>query len=306
MIPDYAVAAFYKFTRLDAPADLRPGLLGALGELGATGTVLLAGEGINGTLSMPTGAFDEVACVLRAVPGCADLDLRRSTSAGPAFRRLKVRLKREIVRMGVEAADPTCLVGNYVAPQDWNALISDPATLVVDTRNTYEVALGTFHRAVDPGTDSFTAFPGWLDAQVRETAPRRLAMFCTGGIRCEKATSYARLVGLGSVHHLKGGILAYLETVPQEESLWQGECFVFDERVSLVHGLETGRAVMCRACKFPVSAEGQAHPHYQPGLSCPSCHDQTTPAQKARFAERQLQMDLARARGEIHLAIDGQ
>jgi UPF0176 protein len=304
MRAEFAVAAFYKFTRLDDPGALREPLLGALAELDARGTVLLAREGVNGTLSMPPGAWNDAIAALRGLPGCDDLSVRRSRSEGQAFRRLKVRLKEEIVRMGIAAADPTCAVGDYVAPADWNALISDRETLVIDTRNAYEVALGTFAHAIDPNTDSFTAFPTWLDEHVARATPKRIAMFCTGGIRCEKATSYAKMVGLERVHHLKGGILAYLESVPAEDSLWRGECFVFDERVSLTHGLETGRAVMCRACKFPVSEHDQTHHHYKAGISCPNCFDATSPEQKARFAERQRQIERAEAEGRAHLAGD--
>ena len=297
----HAVAAFYQFTPLDDLPALQSWLLAELAALNVRGSVLLADEGINGTLSMPHASYDAVLDVLRAVPGCAGLRAKRSSSEGHAFRRLKVRLKREIVTLGVEGVDPNETVGTYVSPEDWNALISDPDTFVIDTRNDYEVEQGTFEGAENPGTDTFGEFPDWFQRAVEARKPKRIAMFCTGGIRCEKATSYAKQTGLDDVYHLDGGILAYLEAVPEPESLWRGECFVFDERVSLTHGLDQGVAVICRACKFPVSADAQAHPHYIPGVSCPHCHDRTTAQQKARFAERQRQVELAEARGAPHL-----
>ena len=298
---DYTVAAFYRFTPLKDLSALKQELAGALCKLGARGTVLLADEGINGTLCIETSKAPSLVDILQDVPGCRDLEPRETFDTVQAFRRLKVRLKTEIVRMNQPAADPNVCVGTYVTPEDWNALISDPGTLVIDTRNDYEVALGTFDGARDPGTAIFSEFPAWLDDAVSSQQFERVAMFCTGGIRCEKATSYARQIGLDEVYHLKGGILSYLETVPEEDSLWQGECFVFDERVSVGHGLVPGTTVMCRACKHPVTASEQAHPAYVEGVSCPACINTTTPEQKARFAERQLQVDLARARGENHL-----
>jgi len=297
----HAVAAFYLFVPFRDPAGLQAPLHAALEALGARGTVLLAHEGINGTLSVPQDGYGDVLSTLRALPGCASLRAKRSASDGHAFRRLKVRLKHEIVTLGVPGVDPNMTVGTYVRPADWNALISDSDTLVVDTRNRYEVRLGTFKGAVDPETETFGEFPEWLEKAVAEKKPARIAMFCTGGIRCEKATSFARQAGLEDIYHLEGGILSYLETVPQSESLWSGECFVFDERVSLTHGLHPGEAVICRACKFPVSREAQAHPHYVAGVSCPECFHATSQEQKARFAERQRQVELAEARGGAHL-----
>ncbi|MEM9739669.1 MAG: rhodanese-related sulfurtransferase [Pseudomonadota bacterium] len=302
MDTEYSVAAFYRFTPLLDPGALRAPLLAALDQLHARGTVLLAPEGINGTLSVPERLYDDTLSVLRALPGCEHLQAKRSTSQGHAFRRLKVRLKREIVTLGVPGVNPSETVGTYVAPHEWNALITDPDTLVVDTRNTYEVRLGTFKGAKDPGTETFGAFPEWLEQAASTHNPKRIAMFCTGGIRCEKATSYAKKAGLGDVYHLDGGILAYLKAIPEPESLWRGECFVFDERVALTHGLAQGKAVICRACKFPVSALAQDDPRYVSGVSCPECFDKTSAEQKARFMERQHQVDLAEARGQAHLA----
>ena len=306
MTTPYTVAAFYKFTPLDAPAEFKPGLAQALSALGACGSVLLAREGVNGTVAAPPDEIDRVVETLRALPGCADLAPKYSTASSKPFRRLKVRLKSEIVTMGVPGVDPNAAVGTYVDPVDWNALISAPGTLVVDTRNDYEVLLGTFEGATNPKTLSFREFPAWLERTVDDTRPERIAMFCTGGIRCEKATSHAVSEGLGDVYHLNGGILRYLEEIPKSESLWRGDCFVFDDRVSVTHGprpgiLAEGSAVLCRACKFPVPEADQSHPDCVPGVSCPRCVDKTSAEQKARFAERQRQIALAKTRGDTHL-----
>lgn len=298
---NFTIVTFYRFTPLADLSVLKHDVAGRLCTLGARGIVLLAEEGINGTLCIETAKLQDLANILRAVQGCEDLALRESYSQEQAFRRLKVRLKTEIVRMNQPDANPNICVGTYVTPEAWNALIEDEDTLVVDTRNTYEYELGTFEGAVDPATDVFSEFPGWLDKAVQARPFKRLAMFCTGGIRCEKATSYARQIGIDEVYHLKGGILSYLETVPEADSLWRGECFVFDERVSVSHGLKPGKAVMCRACKHPVTEAEQGLPAYVEGVSCPACIDVTTAEQKARFAERQHQVEIARARGESHL-----
>jgi UPF0176 protein len=226
-------------------------------------------------------------------------------SAAPEmpFHRMKVRVKREIVTMGEPDIDPTLAVGHYVDPNDWNALIADPDTLVIDTRNDYEVAVGTFARAVDPATPSFRDFPAWFRAHREELleGKKRVAMFCTGGIRCEKSTSFLRAEGVAEVYHLKGGILKYLEQVPEDESLWQGECFVFDERVSVGHGLAQGTFQLCRACRRPLDEAALAHPDYEDGVSCPACITERTPEQRAGYAERQRQEALAKARGEMHV-----
>ncbi len=299
------VSAFYKFTPFSAPDALRDEVDAALSDLGATGTVLLATEGLNGTIAAEGDALDEAMDILRALPGCSDLEHKESYAEKMPFRRLKVRLKREIVTMGVPETDPNALVGSYVAPEDWNALLEDPDTVVIDTRNDYEFGLGTFEGAIDPDTQAFRQFPAWfrefrakLEAEGRKP---KVAMFCTGGIRCEKATSFVKSEGLDEVFHLKGGILKYLETVPEPESKWRGECFVFDERVSVGHGLEPGNYELCRGCKRPVSKNDRADPRFEPGISCPACHDTLTADQRARFAERQKQIDLARKRGVKHI-----
>ena len=257
------VAALYKFTPFEDPAALREPLLAACEATGVKGTLLLAREGINGTIAGTDNALAAVLGTIRALPGCADLDVKFSHAPAMPFGRMKVRVKREIVTMGEPDIDPTLAVGHYVDPHDWNALIADPDTLVIDTRNDYEVAIGSFAGALDPATPSFRDFPAWFRAHRDELleGKKRVAMFCTGGIRCEKSTSFLRSEGVEDVYHLKGGILKYLEQVPEEQSLWQGECFVFDERVSLRHGLEPGTHTRCQPCGRPLPM----------GASCPVC-----------------------------------
>ncbi len=251
------VAALYRFAPLPAFAALQVPLRDMCEQAGIKGTLLLAGEGINGTIAGSANGIAQVLAYLRAVPGLGELDVKYSAAAHMPFARLKVRLKREIVTMGVPGIDPLHIVGRYVAPKDWNALIGDPGTLVVDTRNAYEYGIGTFARAVDPGTRSFREFPAWMKARLDAGAerPQRIAMFCTGGIRCEKATALVRELGFDEVYHLKGGVLAYLEQVPEADSLWNGECYVFDERVSVGHGLEQGQHQLCHACGSPVRTD---------------------------------------------------
>lgn len=298
------VAALYHFTRLDDPAAIKPALLRACEATGVRGTLLLAREGINGTIA---GCEDGIAAVLghiRALAGCADIEVKFSCAETMPFHRLKVRLKREIVTMGEPELDPAS-VGTYVSPEDWNALIDDPETIVIDTRNAYEVAIGTFAGAIDPGTGSFSEFPAWFRARRAELAgdgkAPRVAMFCTGGIRCEKATAFLKAEGVEDVHHLKGGVLAYLEKVPPSESRWQGECFVFDERVSVGHGLARGTHTLCRACRMPLSEAERASELFEEGVACPHCASARTDEQRSRYAERQRQEALAARRGIEHV-----
>lgn len=302
---DCRVIAFYKFVALADPAALQQPLREGLEALGVKGTVLLAREGVNGTIAGPDQNMGAALALLKDLPGCADLDSKASTARDMPFLRLKVRLKQEIVTMGVPEADPTCLVGDYVTPEAWNDLIRDPDTVIIDTRNQYEIALGTFQGAIDPETEAFRDFPAWFDAfRVRleaEGRTPRIAMFCTGGIRCEKATSYVRAAGLDQVYHLQGGILKYLETVPEADSLWQGECFVFDERVSVGHGLKQGDYELCHACRMPVSAADRTRPDFEVGVSCRHCHDTFSPERLSALRERQKQVRLAEARGERHI-----
>ena len=299
----FHVAALYKFTPFADPEALRAALLAACEAHGIKGTLLLAREGINGTIAGTDNALASVLGHIRALPGCADLEVKFSAAPDIPFHRMKVRAKREIVTMGEPDIDPTLSVGTYVDPHDWNALIADPETIVIDTRNDYEVAVGTFAGAVDPQTPSFRDFPAWFRAHREEllAGKKRVAMFCTGGIRCEKSTSFLRAEGVEEVYHLKGGILRYLEQVPEDQSLWQGECFVFDERVSVGLGLAQGTFQLCRACRRPLDEAALAHPDYEDGVSCPACIGERTPEQRAGYAERQRQEALARARGELHV-----
>ncbi len=300
------IAAFYRFFRFPDYAERRQDLAQRFCGLGIKGTLLLAEEGVNGTIAGSADAIDAALAALRALPGAEGLQAKFSEADAPPFPRLKVRLKREIVTMGVPGTDPNALVGTYVTPEDWNALIADPDTVLIDTRNDYETALGTFEGAIDPQTESFRDFPAWFrDFRARLEAEGRkpkIAMFCTGGIRCEKATSFVKAEGIEDVFHLEGGILKYLETVPEHETRWRGECYVFDERVSVRHDLTPGEHVLCHACGRPVSPEGRQHKDYVIGISCRACIREMTEDQRARFAERQRQIDLAHARGEKHMA----
>lgn len=289
------VAALYHFTRFDDPASFRAPLLATCEAGGVRGTLLLAREGINGTIAGTRSGLDAVLAHIRALPGCAALEWKESTAAGMPFARMKVRLKREIVTMGQPSIDPTASVGHYVAPGDWNALISAPDVAVIDTRNDYEVEIGTFQGAVDPQTRTFRDFPAWWQENAHRFHNKRIAMFCTGGIRCEKSTNYLLSQGVDQVFHLKGGILKYLEEVQQDDSLWQGECFVFDKRVSLGHGLKQGDYDLCHACRRPLAPADKQRPEYETGVCCHRCRDEYTDADRARFRERQRQAD----RGEL-------
>ena len=269
------IAALYQFTRFADFAALREPLAKLCCGLKVKGTLLLAPEGINGTIAGTDEAIGEVLDHIRGLPGCAGLDVKFSRAATPPFQRMKVRLKREIVAMGEPDIDPLTDVGHYVDPEDWNALISDPNTIVIDTRNDYEVAIGTFEGAIDPKTHTFREFPGWFRAErdrlLGGPKPPKIAMFCTGGIRCEKSTAFLKSEGIDEVYHLKGGILKYLETVAPEDSLWRGECFVFDERVSVVHGLEQGTFDMCPNCGRPIGREVRTSPLHQQDVRCADC-----------------------------------
>lgn len=295
------VAALYQFARFDDLPAIQRELAALCCGRGVKGTLLLAREGINGTIAGSDEAIGAVLTHVRALPGCADIDVKESRAAAMPFHRMKVRLKREIVTMGEPDVDPLD-TGHYIAPEDWNALIAEPGTILIDTRNDYEVAIGTFAGATDPKTKSFREFPDWFRAnRARFDAAPKVAMFCTGGIRCEKSTAFLKAEGIDQVYHLKGGILAYLEKVPEAESRWEGDCFVFDERVSVRHGLEQGDYDLCRACRMPVGPEERASPHYEEGVSCPACHAARTDEQRARYAERHRQAKLAEARGEAHV-----
>lgn len=297
----YVVAALYKFVRLPDYITLRDALYDTLVENKVKGTLLLAEEGINGTICGPREGIDAIKDWLDADGRFNGLSYKESYSEELAFYRTKVKLKKEIVTMGIEGIDPANIVGTYVKGDDWNNLISDPETILIDTRNDYEVAIGTFKNAVNPNTTTFREFPQWAADNLDKSKHKKVAMFCTGGIRCEKSTAYLKEQGFDEVYHLDGGILKYLEEMPEQNSLWQGECFVFDQRVAVKHGLEQGSYDQCYACRMPLSAEEMASEQYVKGLSCPHCHENTTAEQKASFAERQRQVELAKQRGEKHI-----
>jgi UPF0176 protein len=296
-----AVAALYRFVRLDDYESMREPLLNFCTERGVKGTLLLAHEGVNGTISGSKTAIADVLSYLRSDDRLSDLDCKFSYHEERPFLRMKVKLKREIVTMGLEDIDPNQSVGRYASPVEWNELIDDPECLVIDTRNDYEVEIGSFRGAINPGTKSFRDFPAWVDENLDPQKHKKVAMFCTGGIRCEKSTSLLVSKGFDDVWHLKGGILNYLEETPESSTRWEGECFVFDNRVAVNHQLEKGQYDQCFACRFPLDDAQKQSPLYVPGVSCPRCHDAHSEGQKKRFSERQRQMALARQRGEVHL-----
>lgn len=294
----YTIAALYHFTRFQNPADIKPALLDLCVSQEVKGSLLLANEGINGTIAGPRAGIDAVLAHIKSLPGCSNLEWKEAVSDHPPFGKMKVRLKKEIVTMGQPDVDPRARVGNYIEPKDWNDLIRQDDVVVIDTRNDYEVAIGTFEGAVDPKTVSFGEFPAWWEKNQDRFHNKRVAMFCTGGIRCEKSTNYLLGQGVEDVYHLKGGILRYLEEMPAEDSTWQGECFVFDNRVSVGHGLEEGPHLLCHGCRRPILPEDMKRPEFELGVSCHLCAHETSEADKDRFRERQKQIRLARERGE--------
>jgi len=296
----FVVSAFYLFVELDDFTEFQQPLLAFCEQRGVRGSILLAAEGINGTVAATRAATVELFSWLRGDPRLADLATKESFVDELPFLRMKVRLKKEIVSFG-RPVDPTSTVGRYVAPADWNDLISDPEVLVIDTRNVDEIEVGSFANAVNPNTDSFTQFAAFVDDQLDPTTHTRVAMFCTGGIRCEKATSYLLEQGFDDVAHLEGGILKYFEEVPQEESLWHGECFVFDERVTVDHDLQPGSFTLCRGCRHPLSTGARASDNYEEGVSCDRCIDDLTDSRREQLRERHRQVQLANERGEQHI-----
>ncbi|MGB1402989.1 MAG: rhodanese-related sulfurtransferase [Porticoccaceae bacterium] len=301
MATQYVTCALYKFVALPNYGSIRHPLLKIMTDSQVFGTLLLASEGINGTIAGTRASIDTVLNWLAQQPGLDNIDTKESYDDKIPFYRTKVKLKKEIVTMGVEGIDPNQVVGTYVKPTDWNALISDPDVLVVDTRNNYEVEIGTFKDAVNPNTTSFREFPQWATENVDPAKTKKIAMFCTGGIRCEKSTAYMKEQGFDEVYHLEGGILKYLEEVPKEQTLWQGECFVFDNRVAVDHDLKRGSYDQCHACRMPITEQDKMLDTYQQGLSCHHCFGTLTEEQKQRFAQRQKQVQLAKARGEEHI-----
>ncbi|WP_372737449.1 rhodanese-related sulfurtransferase [Neptunomonas sp.] len=295
------VCALYKFVALDDYQELRAPLYDVMKSNAVRGTLLLAREGINGTVSGTREAIDALLAWLKSDARLADIDHKESLHERQPFKRTKVKLKKEIVTLGVEGIDPKRVVGTYVEPKDWNALISDPDVVLVDTRNDYEVQVGTFQHAVNPQTESFREFPEYVKQHMNPAKQKKVAMFCTGGIRCEKSTAYLKEQGFDEVYHLKGGILKYLEEVPQEASLWEGECFVFDDRVTVNHQLEKGQYDQCNACRMPITEADKNSEQYVSGVSCPYCFGKHTDEQMQRFAQREKQMQLAMERGEEHI-----
>ncbi len=297
----FLVAALYHFVTLPGFAELRQPLQALCEESGVKGTLLLAREGINGTIAGPDEGIRKVLAFLRAQPEFSALEHKESRASKMPFLRMKVRLKKEIVTMGVENIDPNEVVGTYLDPREWNELIADPDTILIDTRNDYETAIGLFKGAVDPDIKTFREFPGWVRDNPGLHNKPKIAMYCTGGIRCEKATAFMKQEGFEEVYHLKGGILKYLEEVPEEESLWEGACFVFDERVSVTHGLKEGEHTLCHACRYPLTPEDRRSPLFEEGVTCPHCHGKHSAADLTRYRERQKQMDLAKKRGTRHI-----
>ncbi|MEG4967141.1 rhodanese-related sulfurtransferase [Microcoleus sp. B6-A1] len=297
----FLTAALYKFVELPDFADLKAPLLDCCNNNNVKGTILLAQEGINGTIAGSSEGVHAVLAFLRSDPRFADLVHKESFSEKAPFYRLKIRLKREIVTMGIPDINPRLMAGKYVKPDEWNKLLDDPDVVVVDVRNDFEVSMGTFEGAINPKTKSFSELPEWVR---RETALRnkpKVAMFCTGGIRCEKSTAFLRSQGFEEVYHLEGGILKYLETVPEAESRWEGECFVFDERVSVGQDLKPGNYELCRGCRHPISQEDKASELFVLGVSCPHCHDSKTETKKQALSERQRQIELAKRRNQVHI-----
>ena len=298
------VCALYRFVRLENYEALREPLLALMEQFDVRGTLLLANEGVNGTIAGSREGIDAVVAWLRSDERLAPLDTKESLHDELPFKRSKVKLKKEIVTLGVEGIDPNRVVGTYVEPKDWNALISDPDVVLIDTRNQYEVDVGTFKGAVSPVTETFRQFPDYVKEHLDPQKNKKVAMFCTGGIRCEKSTAFLKEQGFDEVYHLKGGILKYLEEVPENETLWQGECFVFDDRVTVDHKLQKGHYSLCNACRLPITEEDKQHEQYEQGVSCPHCYGTHSDEQIARFREREHQMRLAEERGLSHIGKD--
>jgi UPF0176 protein len=297
----FTVAALYHFTSLLDYKNLKSPLSDMCELLEIKGTILLASEGINGTVAGTDIAVIQLIEYLRKDKRLKNLEYKLSKSREMPFYRMKVRLKKEIVTMGVAGVDPNRVVGTYVEPKNWNNLINDPDVILIDTRNDYEVEIGSFKGAINPDTSNFREFPAWVQDNREKLENKKIAMFCTGGIRCEKASSYMKENGFNDVYHLKGGILKYLETQPQKESLWEGDCFVFDQRVAVKHALKESDYDQCFACRYPITIEDKNSPKYTKGISCPKCHDSLTKEKQESFAERQKQINLSKLRGETHI-----
>lgn len=304
MMSQYVVCAMYKFVALEDYQAMRQPLVDTMESHGIKGTLLLAEEGINGTVSGTREGIDALLAYLNSDARINPISFKESLHDTQPFYRTKVKLKKEIVTMGVEGIDPRRTVGTYVKPKDWNALISDPDVTLIDTRNDYEIEIGTFKNAVNPDTKTFREFPQYVKDNLDPAKHKRVAMFCTGGIRCEKSTAYLKEQGFEEVYHLEGGILQYLEDVPKEETMWEGDCFVFDNRVAVNHDLEKSEYEQCYACRLPITDEDKASDKYEQGVSCPHCYGTHSEEQVARFREREKQVNLARARNEEHVGTE--
>lgn len=298
---EIVVCTLYRFVALDDCQKLQSKLMNKMRDNSVRGTLLLAHEGINGTIAGSREGIDALIGYLKADTRFAGIRCRETFTNQMPFQRTRVKLKKEIVTMGVPDIDPNQLKGTYVRPGEWNSLISDPDVTVIDTRNQYEIKIGSFQNALNPQIKSFREFPAFVDEKLDRKSHRKVAMFCTGGIRCEKSSAYLKSSGFKEVYHLEGGILQYLKDVPEEESLWNGECFVFDERVAVNHQLEKGKHDQCHACRMPVTGKDKTSEHYVSGISCPHCIDLLTEKRRQRFAEREKQVQLAIKRGESHI-----
>ena len=298
------ICALYKFTRLDDFEEIQGPLKIFLESLNIRGTLLLAKEGVNGTISGDNDSIMKSLDYLQKDERLVGLEYKFSYSEKPPFKRLKVKLKKEIVTLGVSNIDPIFSSGTYVKPADWNELINDPDVVLIDTRNNYEFEIGSFKGSINPNTETFREFPAYTKNNLEKYRDKKIAMFCTGGIRCEKSTAYLKSKGFENVFHLQGGILKYLEEIKEDESLWEGECFVFDDRVAVKHNLELGKYDQCHACRFPITDEDKEHPHYEKGASCPRCYGTKNSSQVSRYREREKQVQLAKRRGESHIGDD--
>ena len=300
----YLVAALYKFSSISKPKELQDEIRSQLKELSIYGTILVGEEGLNGTIAGTHKKINEAVKYIKSIQGFSNLDIKFSQSQENPFVRLKVKLKKEIVTIGDESINPNYKVGDYIDPQDWNELISDKNTILIDTRNNYECSIGTFKNAINPNTVKFREFPEWIENQNfsdDEKDKKNFAMFCTGGIRCEKASSFMKERGFKNVNHLKGGILNYFEKIDASISLWEGECFVFDDRVSVKHDLSVGTYDMCHGCRMPITEKDKKNNKYIRGVACPTCFDNTSEEQKNRYMSRQKQVDLAKERNQKHI-----
>jgi UPF0176 protein len=298
------ICALYKFTRLDDFEEIQGPLKIFLESLNIRGTLLLAKEGVNGTISGDNDSIMKSLDYLQKDERLVGLEYKFSYSEKPPFKRLKVKLKKEIVTLGVSNIDPIFSSGTYVKPADWNELVNDPDVILIDTRNNYEFEIGSFKGSINPNTETFREFPAYTKNNLEKYRDKKIAMFCTGGIRCEKSTAYLKSKGFENVFHLQGGILKYLEEIKKDESLWEGECFVFDDRVAVKHNLELGKYDQCHACRFPITDEDKEHPHYEKGASCPRCYGTKNSSQVSRYREREKQVQLAKSRGESHIGDD--